>query len=317
MPSIIQSFPPLSTIQVCIPAEVGKVTGGAGVSCRVIVPDDQDRGLRAYHRSNGGRAALERRGRLLRWNRLWRISRQGLDGSGQQEAFQLCRLLALPSESESTPGGGGGRPGHSAVTGIVPGNLFGRIEDVGDEAGRLDTNSPAELHTLLEATENGSGENVLGTLLPGGNGATRLALRAEDQPNEHVQTPEGEEEEGGDEREAADMVGKDRGPKPVVIQGRIRTTIQLCVDKGRPDSQALNDAESPDAEAVSKDGEEPIKEGRGPTDFGKEEDYDLSNDQKTVEDGPEDAGRLVGNGRIPMNRVRKDAHGPSRETYGT
>jgi len=46
VPSIIQSFPPLSAIQVCIPAEVGKGSGerdtdGARVSCRVIVPDDR------------------------------------------------------------------------------------------------------------------------------------------------------------------------------------------------------------------------------------------------------------------------------------
>jgi len=68
------------------------------------------------------------------------------------------------------------------------------------------------------------------------------------------------------------------------------------VDKGRRDSQALNDAESPEAKFVSKYGEEPLKESRGPTDFRKEEDDDLSNDQKTVEDGPEDAGRLVRNG---------------------
>ena len=46
VPSIIQSFPPLSAIQVRIPAEVGKSsrerdTDGARISCRVIVPDDR------------------------------------------------------------------------------------------------------------------------------------------------------------------------------------------------------------------------------------------------------------------------------------
>ena len=89
------------------------------------------------------------------------------------------------------------------------------------------------------------------------------------------------------------------------------------MDKGRRDSQALDDAESPDAKFVSKHGEEPLEESRGPTDFRKEEDDDLSNDQKAVEDGPEDAGWLVGNGRITVNHVRVDAHGPSRWTYGT
>ena len=87
--------------------------------------------------------------------------------------------------------------------------------------------------------------------------------------------------------------------------------------KGRRDSQALDDAESPEAKVVSKHGEEPIEESRGPADFGKEENDDLSNDQKTVEDSPEDAGRLIGNGRIPVNHVRKDALGPFGGTYGT
>jgi len=153
--------------------------------------------------------------------------------------------------------------------------VVGCIEDVGHEAGRFDANGPAEIHALLETSENRRREDVLGTLLPGGNGTTRLGFRAEDQPDEHVQAPEGEEEKGRDEGEAADMMGENCGS-----------------------NQALNDAESADAKVVSKNGEEPIEESRGPTDFGKEEDDDLSDDQKTVEDGPEDAGRLVGNGRI-------------------
>jgi len=162
--------------------------------------------------------------------------------------------------------------------------------------GRFNANGPAELHTLLESTENGSGEDILGTFLPGGDGTAGLALCAEDQPNEHVHTPEGEEEEGRHEGEAADMVGENRSP-----------------------NQALDDAESTDAKVVSKDGEEPIEESRGPTDFGKEEDDDLSNDQKTVENGPEDTGRLVGNGRIRNIIVadgRRVTRGdPSRVTW--
>jgi len=37
--------------------------------------------------------------------------------------------------------------------------------------------------------------------------------------------------------------------------------------KKGPDSQALNDTKSADAEIVSKDGEKLIEESRGPTDF--------------------------------------------------
>jgi len=110
--------------------------------------------------------------------------------------------------------------------------VLGAIEDVGHEVGRFDANGPAELHALLETAENWSGEDILGTLLPGGDGTTRLALSAEDQPNEHVQTPEGEEEEGGDEGEAADMMGEDCSPNPVAIQGRIRTPFNCAWTKG-------------------------------------------------------------------------------------
>ena len=69
-------------------------------------------------------------------------------------------------------------------------------------------------------------------------------------------------------------------------------------EQRRLDSQALNDAESADAKIVSKDREELLEESRGPTDFREEKDDDLSDDQKAVEDGPEDPSRLVGNGRI-------------------
>jgi len=63
-------------------------------------------------------------------------------------------------------------------------------------------------------------------------------------------------------------------------------------------NQAFNDTESADAKIVSKDGEELIEESRRPADFGKEEDDNLSDDQKTVEDGPEDTSWLIGNGRM-------------------
>ena len=91
----------------------------------------------------------------------------------------------------------------------------------------------------------------------------------------------------------------------------------MWADKGRRDSQALNDSESADAKVVSQNGEESIEESRGPPDFGKEEDDHLSDNQKTVEDCPEDTGRLVGNGRVAMDHVREDARGPPKETYGT
>jgi len=149
------------------------------------------------------------------------------------------------------------------------------VENVGHETGRFDAKRPAVLHALLDTSKNRRGEDVLGTLLPGGDGTTRFGLLAEDEPNEHVQTAEREEEEGGNEGEAVDVMGKNRGP-----------------------NQALNNSESADAEIITKDWEKLVEKRRGPSDFGEEEDDDLSDDQKTVENGPEDAGWLVGNGRI-------------------
>jgi hypothetical protein len=91
----------------------------------------------------------------------------------------------------------------------------------------------------------------------------------------------------------------------------------LRASEERSDSQALDDTESADAKVISKNGEKPVEEDRGPADFGQEEDGDLSDDQKAIEDSPEDAGRLVGNGRVTVNRVSGDTHGAWRETYGT
>lgn len=62
----------------------------------------------------------------------------------------------------------------------------------------------------------------------------------------------------------------------------------------------MNDAEGADAKIASKDGEKLVEESRGPADFGEEEDEDLSDDQEAVEHGPEDACRLVGDGRVAV-----------------
>jgi hypothetical protein len=64
-----------------------------------------------------------------------------------------------------------------------------------------------------------------------------------------------------------------------------------------------------------------VEESRGPTDFGEEEDDDLSDDQKAVEDGPEDACWLIGNGRvagkITLTRTRGDRQRDVRDVIVT
>lgn len=100
-------------------------------------------------------------------------------------------------------------------------DVLGRVKDVGHEAGRFYANGPAELHTFLKAAENRRGKDVFGTLLPGGEGTTRLDFLAEDEADEHVQAAEREEEEGGNEGEAVNVMGEDCGPDPIGIQGQI------------------------------------------------------------------------------------------------
>jgi len=54
---------------------------------------------------------------------------------------------------------------------------------------------------------------------------------------------------------------------------------------------------APTPKSSPRTGKNLLKKAEGQP-FGEEEDGDLSDDQKTVEDGPEDTSRLVGNGGI-------------------
>ena len=116
------------------------------------------------------------------------------------------------------------------------------------------------------------GEDALGLLAPGGEGAAVLDTLAEE-AEEHVDAADGEEEEGGDEREVVDVVREDR----------------------RAD-EALEDAERAEPEVGPEHGEVRREEGRGPADLGEDEDDDLEDDEQPVHDGPEDACRLVRDG---------------------
>jgi hypothetical protein len=64
----------------------------------------------------------------------------------------------------------------------------------------------------------------------------------------------------------------------------------------------LDDTQGAEPKIVSEHWEEFMEESGGPTDFGEEEDDNLTDDQKTVENGPEHAGGLVGNGRVAVGR---------------
>jgi len=105
----------------------------------------------------------------------------------------------LSSKPESWPRVGWyGGPG---ITGTVPN------EKVGHKSDRVYAMVLAKLHNLFGSCENGSRENVLGTLFPCSEGTTRLDLLAEDQPNEHVEAADREKEEGRDEGEGVNVMG--------------------------------------------------------------------------------------------------------------
>jgi hypothetical protein len=59
--------------------------------------------------------------------------------------------------------------------------------------------------------------------------------------------------------------------------------------------QALEKAQWAKTEIGSKDREEPLEKGGGPSKLGEHQDDDLEYDQETVDDGPEDTRWLVWN----------------------
>lgn len=123
-------------------------------------------------------------------------------------------------------------------------------------------------------------EDTLGLLAPGHDRALALDLLAEE-ADEHVETAEGEEEEGGDEREVVDVVREDRRA-----------------------NEALEDAERAQAEVGAQHGEVRLEEGHGPADLGEDEDDDLEDDEQPVDHGPERACGLVGNCAPAVVEVR-------------
>ena len=71
----------------------------------------------------------------------------------------------------------------------------------------IDAQGVGDLLACLETCDNGRREDVLGTLFPCSEATTRFNLLAKDEADEHVETAEGEEEEGRDEGEAVNVMG--------------------------------------------------------------------------------------------------------------
>lgn len=117
------------------------------------------------------------------------------------------------------------------------------------------------------------GKNVLGLVAPAGDGPLRLGVLSPDEADEHVDTSDGEEEERGNESEGVDAMGEDSSA-----------------------NEALDDPQGTSTELHTQNREEAIEERHGPAALGHKQEDHLEDDQQPVEDGPEDASRLVGNG---------------------
>ena len=104
-----------------------------------------------------------------------------------------------------------------------------------------------------------------------------LDLLAEE-AEEHVDAADGEEEEGGDEREVVDVVREDRRA-----------------------NETLEDPERAEPKVGAEHGEVRREEGRGPADLREDEHDDLEDDEQPVHDRPEDARGLVGDGAASVD----------------
>ena len=72
-------------------------------------------------------------------------------------------------------------------------------------------------------------------------------------------------------------------------------------DEASEYAQALDDAESAEAEVVTEDREEPVEESSRPADLGEDKDDGLEDDEQTVEHRPESTSGLVGDRAASVN----------------
>lgn len=79
----------------------------------------------------------------------------------------------------------------------------------------------------------------------------------------------------------------------------LETACEKGIVQRKRDLQSLENAERTQTETGAKDWEETIEERSRPADFRHNQDYDLEDDKKTVDDGPEHATELIGHGAIP------------------
>ena len=182
-------------------------------------------------------------------------SRKWMQEIRRRPTFESGSLLSLGPEAEA------GLFVGAAAAGVAL--IRAALEERGDEGRR------GARECWSEVLRGGEDAPRLGA--PSRDGAARARGVPEDEAEDDVEAADGEEEEGGDEREVVDVVREDGGAE-----------------------EALEDADGAEAEGGAEDGEVVREEGGWPADLGEEEDDDLEDDEEAVDDGPEDAGWLVG-----------------------
>jgi len=108
---------------------------------------------------------------------------------------------------------------------------------------------------------------------PNADATLGLCVLSEDEAKRHVQAAHRKEEKRSDERELADVVGENRGS-----------------------NESLEDPERAKAKLRTEHREKAIEEGHRPGDLGKDKEDELEDDEKAIDDCPEDTCWLIGNG---------------------
>lgn len=120
---------------------------------------------------------------------------------------------------------------------------------------------------------HGERTGIVAACSPNADAALGLCVLSEDEAERHVQAAHREEEKRGDERELADVVGENRGS-----------------------DESLEDPERAKAKLRTEHREKAIEEGHRPGDLGKDEEDELEDDEKAIDDCPEGTCWLIGNG---------------------
>jgi hypothetical protein len=79
-----------------------------------------------------------------------------------------------------------------------------------------------------------------------------------------------------------------------------KTVSVVRMEQRKEDSQSLENTESTKPKVRAKHREKAVKESGWPANFRQEKDNNLEDDEKAVNDGPENTPDLVGHGAVPV-----------------